>query len=662
MHIIGIKIEEGCELEVLKNLKPGWYPFGNYDEPVKENSYKWRKGSEQSDRLYQLYPNMPQISISCVIGKNGSGKTTLFDILFRILNNFGYSVYKKTEEYGSTDYRSVESVDGLHAKLYFEIDSKVGYIDVDEHKITLYHSINADDNYQIINDDDYYGVLSELFYTIGVNYSIHSMRFRDFDGRHEGYNQWMCNVYDNEADYRVPLSFSPYRVDGEIDIKREEYLAERRLMTLSILLYSQRKQLIANYTPLKITYKIGDHNDDLNKLSIRRGVPDSYNEIIKHFAAKWKSLFDTFRVNYSKELWETIINSLAYETTRICLTFKSYGKILGLDDIRNAEKDGKTPEIEKAVNAANYDRVIERLRNHNNDTSIALDIKQILYYIKENKIKGESGCIEIDKILNKKAFESYNDIYKLLPPLFFNVDLYYIKSGDSTSEIKLSEMSSGEKQMLFSNSAILYHIHRIANVKDETNIIAYKHINIVLDEVELYSHPEFQRRYIAAFVDMLAGLHIDNTKIHSINMIIATHSPFLLSDVPKENVICLKDGKPYKEENESYCANIYDLLNKSFFLDYPMGEAARRTIDTIILDYNQHRENSKHLCNVEKDKHFYKYLKGIIGEPYLKETISIMLSSILKADVIDRDSLMERKQLLEKELKEINNKLEQENE
>lgn len=33
MHIIGIRLDGGKE-NVIKNLQPGWYPFGNFVEPV----------------------------------------------------------------------------------------------------------------------------------------------------------------------------------------------------------------------------------------------------------------------------------------------------------------------------------------------------------------------------------------------------------------------------------------------------------------------------------------------------------------------------------------------------------------------------------------------------------------------------------------------------
>ena len=199
MHIIGIQIEEGCETEVIKNLGPGWYPFGDYVKPTKENQYRWRNGSEQSDRLYQIIPNLPTISVSCIVGKNGSGKTTIIDILYRIINNFSCDIkplYSET----SYDSFSLDRVKGLKARLYFEVNGNVGYMRCENGDSSLYYKVNADGNLNEISRDKYVVVLSELFYTIGMNYSIHSMDFRAFDK-----NEWLNRIYNNEENYLVPL-------------------------------------------------------------------------------------------------------------------------------------------------------------------------------------------------------------------------------------------------------------------------------------------------------------------------------------------------------------------------------------------------------------------------------------------------------------------------
>ena len=64
----------------------------------------------------------------------------------------------------------------------------------------------------------------------------------------------------------------------------------------------------------------------------------------------------------------------------------------------------------------------------------------------------------------------------------------------------------------------------------------------MMDEAELYFHPEYQRKLIANMIDMVAACHINASKIRSVNLIIATHSPFVLSDIPKSRILYLQNG------------------------------------------------------------------------------------------------------------------------
>jgi predicted ATP-binding protein involved in virulence len=85
----------------------------------------------------------------------------------------------------------------------------------------------------------------------------------------------------------------------------------------------------------------------------------------------------------------------------------------------------------------------------------------------------------------------------------------------------------------------------------------------MLDEVELYFHPDFQKRIVT---ELLAGIsHLSIPNIKSLNILFSTHSPFILSDIPKRHVLAIDDGHPLPAENETFGANIHDLLADSFY-------------------------------------------------------------------------------------------------
>lgn len=69
----------------------------------------------------------------------------------------------------------------------------------------------------------------------------------------------------------------------------------------------------------------------------------------------------------------------------------------------------------------------------------------------------------------------------------------------------------------------------------------------------------------------------------NVNIMIATHSPFILSDIPSANVLKLEDGKPKREDNDKqvFGANVYDILRSGFFLNQYIGMLANTKIEQL---------------------------------------------------------------------------------
>ena len=108
-------------------------------------------------------------------------------------------------------------------------------------------------------------------------------------------------------------------------------------------------------------------------------------------------------------------------------------------------------------------------------------------------------------------------------------------------------------------------------------------------------------------------------KNFDINIILTTHSPFLLSDIPQANVLYLQDGDIANEKDiptNPFAANVNDILHQSFFLNNGfMGEFAQNKINDAISDLSATRNISD---NRRKE---IKSLIEIIGEPLLKQTL-----------------------------------------
>lgn len=271
------------------------------------------------------------------------------------------------------------------------------------------------------------------------------------------------------------------------------------------------------------------------------------------------------------------------------------------------------------VKAANFklNYAMEILKKEWKDqTHITLKLRQAYKYYNSNKIydlkeKNDRAFINIDDL--KIMGIDFNNLENL-PPRIFNSEIYFT-TKDEMQRIPFDSFSSGEKQKLHSLGAILYHIRNIDSIsKSQSNLIKYSSLNIILEEIELYFHPEWQRTFI---YELLSLLHNSNYKtVQNINLIFVTHSPFILSDIPKSNVLFLQNGMPNDSMQENtFGANINSMLKNGFFLpSLPMGEFAYNKINSLFSRLNSHEFRDDDLETM-----YQEIIR--IGEPYIKSQL-----------------------------------------
>lgn len=199
----------------------------------------------------------------------------------------------------------------------------------------------------------------------------------------------------------------------------------------------------------------------------------------------------------------------------------------------------------------------------------------------EEGLEDEARIVHIDKLREKYGREFEN--LEMMPPRIFTWDIVF-KTKDE-KKIKYHLFSSGEKQLIQVLSAILYHVKNIDSIASTE--MRYRNVNLVFDEIELYFHPEWQRFWVYCIIRMLRSVEYDYVRL--VNVILVTHSPFVLSDVPKTNVLFLTEGIPnYDMQMNTFGANIHSLLKNGFFLPgLPMGEFAHKKIDSLFARLNE---------------------------------------------------------------------------
>ena len=176
--------------------------------------------------------------------------------------------------------------------------------------------------------------------------------------------------------------------------------------------------------------------------------------------------------------------------------------------------------IEKIKQRVEFDREYKNLTKQETESIIA----QLYNFYKEKTSSGNKLFIfEIDIDNSEKSEESLKElqmIYKLKQyDLVNSINCKFHKKG---SEVMSDDLSSGE-------FAFLSIILSISAVVENSNTI------ILLDEPELSLHPNWQMALIDNFDRALDGL--------SCNLVIATHSHMLVSDLPIKRSAVIQLGK-----------------------------------------------------------------------------------------------------------------------
>jgi len=232
---------------------------------------------------------------------------------------------------------------------------------------------------------------------------------------------------------------------------------------------------------------------------------------------------------------------------------------------------------------------------------------------------------------------------------------------NSDTQATYQTVSEGEKQFL---RLAVEFIQLLGYIADYTN--NKSHI-ILADEIDNALHPEWKKKVILKLVQLSQAYNHENNKVN-IHMIFSTHSPFLLSDIPKQNIIFLdKDENDnckvvdgLKEKKETFGANIHTLLSDSFFMeDGLMGEFAKEKINSLIQYLKPKKESKSTDKQVDMDDTTAQKLIDMIGEPILQKTLQSMLDEKIYPKESKLDKLKRQQEKLEKEIKKLEDKLDE---
>ena len=191
--------------------------------------------------------------------------------------------------------------------------------------------------------------------------------------------------------------------------------------------------------------------------------------------------------------------------------------------------------------------------------------------------------------------------------------------------VDINWMSDGEKE----NLALF------TSIDEQITFYPSKDKYILLfDEIERSIHPDMCRCLVSELITFLSKYPNKEFQI-----IIASHSPFIASDLLQENIVCLSREGGRSIVNigfeKPFAQNIYTLLKSQFFLNSFLGEYAIDCIKLIMecseiekIEEVQQKINGflnntdKNVLSTEEIAGFIGYVINSIGEPLISNELS----------------------------------------
>lgn len=578
--------------------------------------------------------------VTCILGENGSGKTSLLKHIYKTdlhrVDNL--KQYPNTNTIQVIEYGRKLNI--YHNQTYVSVETELKYTLWDISKPETINEVFKEGNYanttKIFISNDYFVSLNENRAQSGFQskvaytpYDISSIQSSFLDLITKQSNS--LSVYRNliyELNERLKNKPNPQFFQNVLyglflynlnnNNKREDFkyfknvrINFHRIDEADAYIdeFSIYKMMLNQFQDISIEDIIMDSFDkeNLKKYFDRQDIILDY-KLLKIFAIH--SFVINNWNNKSKSIYANLKTNLI---TEILLSLTDYEfDICSLKNC-NVESLFKTlqNEIENSREKLNFDTSILEIKN--NELKYFKTANESIENLKDiiPNIENESEFLVDDNLQFLKYMNNEVESKKSFVLKYFWMN-YAGSAGERACLNIFADIGSFSFFKNFSRPA-----------KNGLN----KNVILLLDEPDLYGHPEWQRKMLYEIIDTLEKLYKD----YSFHIIFSTHSPLFLSDIPKENIVMLEKRNNgicviREKGKQTFGANIFDLYNNSFLLDSFIGEFAQKKIEIIIKEtallYNQNV-----IVSQEKLDSFEKMIE-LIGEPILRNKLKTMLGKI----------------------------------
>ncbi len=561
------------------------------------------------------------VNVSAVVGKNGAGKT---ELLCTLRNPF------------RPDITVIKREDGLYVYLNPTYKYKVTVSEPLRSKIRMIIDLSQEDIFEkvCVGSDISSIYLTNSFFTRKMTNGYH-------------HDESMCIELSPDRIDLIGQGFykSVFLEDNDGDIANlKGWLSHfsRRGRTkhiqsiADIVLYNWvLKHEYNNYLSMLPKHLFLDIPVSFDSIRLQRHSSYSTSPENQDFLIE---MFDAFK---ETDLWRHIKysdNPYSRERFENHLIFLyAVEEFLALPNSESSEYINKSKNIDVFIA-----QVIEEDKD-----DIIMHIKNVVACI------NRSGCAQGMYIRNEQYLTLVSTLTKeLLGMLMFFLEhkmFFFFRYINIT----FSELSSGEQTYnnMFAWPLFTSFYHKYYENKGQ---LLRKNLLFMIDECDLYLHPDWQKALLS---ELLKGIEVIFAN-HNVQLILATHSPLCLSDIPKENIIFLagKDERGHcivdSRENhpQTFGMELFSILQDAFFLKSgTMGTFAHDYINRVISKVNSISSDT-----AEQDIELIQKEINLIGNLILKQKIQqLFYKKTMSKKEMRINALLEERNRINAQLEEL---------
>lgn len=484
--------------------------------------------------------------VTGIIGKNGSGKSNALELICKALkggkSDVGYDFFIITKENNQLKcyfhFRELKMIN--HANnldiVFEEYPNKINPLKV------IFFSNVFDDRRNDFNTE---------IADISVN-NLHNRKFNvarnkklsDFEKQINFIGSKHFQILETNVPNKILISLKLWNNRLNFASQRFTYRDNQEKMNKIRSFFRSRLRELTDQNRLIQAIKYGFFLDIYEKISRDYSRKGEFRDILLN---QFDTFIESISINgYTDEITDEFIYFIENRMDSLIIEnqfdlFEFYN-----EDEHSYSNNQKKPLISEQL------EFIKNIKNHFSLISL------IVTNDKSRNRTSENFIIDYD---NKNSIRIINEFIRLF-------------ESSNYIDVNWLGISSGHKA----------YLNLFSSIYDEVRYLKTQNLLICIDEGDLYLHPKWQIEFFDKLITVLPNVFSGN-----IQLILTSHSPFLLSDLPKQNITILDEGLINSTSNgidltiNTFGGNLYDLYSEPFFLgDKRTSDFAYNKIKSLI--------------------------------------------------------------------------------